>query len=137
MKNLKTHQARLLFQKLELDPSPIPMAQKKLKPEKFRPIPALDLQHNNYSQELYWPTCSITMLLKAHSHYYVFHVRLQQKVVFLQGDKKIPIFALMQPTAENVDSCIQCESALNYHCAVQLSLVLIQLLSYTFYFIQC
>ena len=31
------------FQKLELNPSPIPKAQKKLKPKKFRPVPALKL----------------------------------------------------------------------------------------------
>ena len=29
------------FQELELDPSPIPKAQKKLKSKKFRPVPAL------------------------------------------------------------------------------------------------
>ena len=35
------------FQKLELNPSPIPKAQKKLKPKKFRPVPALNkLQFN-------------------------------------------------------------------------------------------
>ena len=38
--------------------------------------------------------------LKADSHYCVFRVRLRQTVAFLQGDRKFPISALMQPTAE-------------------------------------
>ena len=38
-------------------------------------------------------------ILKAHSHYCIFRMM----VVFLQGDRKFPIFALMQPTAENAD----------------------------------
>ena len=38
---------------------------------------------------------------------------LRQTVVFLQGDRKFPISALTQPTAENADRCILCESALN------------------------
>ena len=41
MKNLKTIWLNSFCQKLELDPSPIPKAQKKLKPKNFRPIPAL------------------------------------------------------------------------------------------------
>ena len=50
-------------------------------------------------------------MLKAHSHYCVFHVHLQQMVAFLQVDRKFPISALMQPTAENADQCIYCELA--------------------------
>ena len=36
----------------------------------------------------------------------VFRVRLQQTVAFLQGDRKVPISALTQPTAENADRCV-------------------------------
>ena len=38
---------------------------------------------------------------KGHSHYCVFRVRLRQMVAFPQGDRKFPISALTQPTAEN------------------------------------
>ena len=41
-----------------------------------------------------------------HSHYCVFCMRLRQTVAFLQGDRKFPIFALMQPTAKNADRCV-------------------------------
>ena len=44
--------------------------------------------------------------VKAHSHYCVFLVRLWETVAFLQGDRKFPISALTQPTAENVDCCV-------------------------------
>ena len=44
--------------------------------------------------------------VKADSHYCVFRVRLRQTVAFLQGDRKFPISALTQPTAENADRCI-------------------------------
>ena len=43
---------------------------------------------------------------KAHSHYCIFHVSLQQTVAFLQGDRKFPISALTHPTAENADRCV-------------------------------
>ena len=44
--------------------------------------------------------------LKGHSHYCIFRVRLRQMVAFQQGDRKFPISALMQPTAENADCCV-------------------------------
>ena len=44
--------------------------------------------------------------LKGHSHYCVFRVRLRQTVAFPQGDRKFPISALTQPTAENADHCV-------------------------------
>ena len=44
--------------------------------------------------------------LKAHSHYCIFRVCLRQMVAFLQGDRKFPISALTQSTAENADRCI-------------------------------
>ena len=49
--------------------------------------------------------------VKAHSHYCIFHMSLRQMVVFLQGDRKFPISALLQLTMENEDRCIKCESA--------------------------
>ena len=45
-------------------------------------------------------------ILKGHSHYCVFRVRLRQTVAFPQGDRKLPISALTQPTAENADRCV-------------------------------
>ena len=42
---------------------------------------------------------------RAHSQYCIFRVRLWQTVVFPQGDRKFPISALTQPTAENADCC--------------------------------
>ena len=51
--------------------------------------------------------CSTSVqALKAHSHYCIFCVRLRQTVAFLQGDRNVPISALMQPTAENADHCV-------------------------------
>ena len=52
--------------------------------------------------------------IKAHSHYCVFHVRLQQTVAFLQRDRDFSFSALTQSTAENADCCGKCESALRY-----------------------
>ena len=52
-----------------------------------------------------------TYLSKAHSHYCIFLVRLRQRVAFLQGDRKFSISGLMQPTEENADHCVLCESA--------------------------
>ena len=54
-----------------------------------------------------------TWLLKAHSHYCVFRMRLQQTVALLCRDRKIPISALTQSTAESADRCGECEWALN------------------------
>ena len=54
-------------------------------------------------------------LVKGHSHYCVFRVCLRQTVAFPQGDRKFPISALTQPTAENADRCIWCESAINVY----------------------
>ena len=50
--------------------------------------------------------------LKAHSHYCVFRMRLRQTVALLRRDRKIPISALTQSTAESADRCGECESAL-------------------------
>ena len=50
--------------------------------------------------------------VKAHSHYCVFRVHLRQTVVLLRRDRKIPISALTQSTAESADRCGECESAL-------------------------
>ena len=50
--------------------------------------------------------------IKAHSHYCVFRVRLRQTVALLRRDRKIPISALTQSTAESADRCGECESAL-------------------------
>ena len=47
--------------------------------------------------------------LKAHSHYCVFRVRLRQTVALLRRDRKIPISALTQSTAESADRCGECE----------------------------
>ena len=44
--------------------------------------------------------------LKANSHCCIFRVRLWETVAFLPGDRKFPISALMQPTAENADLCV-------------------------------
>ena len=49
---------------------------------------------------------NVGIKIKADSHYCVFRVRLQQTVAFLQGDRKFPISALTQPTAENADRCV-------------------------------
>ena len=43
--------------------------------------------------------------VKAHLHYCVFRVRLRQTVALLRRDRKIPISALMQSTAESADRC--------------------------------
>ena len=51
-------------------------------------------------------------MLYAHSHYCIFRVRLRQTVVLLHRDRKIPISALTQSTAESADRCGECESAL-------------------------
>ena len=51
--------------------------------------------------------------LKAHSHYCVFRMRLRQTVALLRRDRKIPISALTQSTAESADRCGECESALS------------------------
>ena len=61
---------------------------------------------------LYLPCEKNQKKLKGHSHYCVFRVRLWQTVAFPQGDRKFPISALTQPTAENADRCVYCESAL-------------------------
>ena len=45
-------------------------------------------------------------ILKVHSHYCIWRVRIQQMVAFLQGDRKFPISALMQSTVENADCYI-------------------------------
>ena len=45
-------------------------------------------------------------LVKGHSHYCVFRMCLRQTVAFPQGDRKFPISALTQPTAENADRCV-------------------------------
>ena len=45
----------------------------------------------------------------AHSHYCVFRVRLRQKVALLRRDRKFPISALTQSTAESADRCGECE----------------------------
>ena len=50
--------------------------------------------------------------VKAHSHYCVFRVRLRQKVALLRRDRKFPISALTQSTAESADRCGECEWAL-------------------------
>ena len=47
--------------------------------------------------------------VKAHSHYCVFRVRLRQMVALLHRDRKIPISALTQSTAESADRCGECE----------------------------
>ena len=52
---------------------------------------------------------------KAHSHYCIFCMGLEQMVVFLQGDRKFSIFALMHLTAKSADHCIWCDSAFSYH----------------------
>ena len=49
---------------------------------------------------------------KAHSHYCVFRVRLRQTVALLRRDRKIPISALTQSTAESAVCCGKCEWAL-------------------------
>ena len=59
---------------------------------------------------LYWCT---SFVLKAHSHYCVFRVRLRQTVALLRRDRKIPISALTQSTAESADCCGECEWALS------------------------
>ena len=51
--------------------------------------------------------------VKVHSHNCVFHLHLRQMVAFPQGDRKIPISALMQTTAENTDCSSKYESAFN------------------------
>ena len=52
---------------------------------------------------------TISVTFKAHSHYCVFCVRLRQTVVLLRRDRKIPISALMQSTAESADRRGECE----------------------------
>ena len=48
----------------------------------------------------------LLLLFKGNSHYCIFHMLLQQTVVFLQGDRKFPISVLTQASAENADHCI-------------------------------
>ena len=48
------------------------------------------------------------VLFKAHSHYCVFRMRLWQTVALLRRDRKIPISALTQSTAESADRCGEC-----------------------------
>ena len=50
-------------------------------------------------------------LFKTHSQYCIFCVHLWQTVAFPQEDRKFSISALTQPTEENADRCIYCESA--------------------------
>ena len=52
-----------------------------------------------------------TTLLKAQSHYCIFNVHLWQTVALLRRDRKIPISALTQSTAESADRCGECEWA--------------------------
>ena len=56
-------------------------------------------------------TSYVYVPFKAHSHYCVFRVRLQQTVALLRRDRKIPISALTQSTAESADRCGECEWA--------------------------
>ena len=53
---------------------------------------------------------------KAHSHYCIFRVRLRQTVALLRRDRKIPISALTQSTAESADCCGECEWAFSNYC---------------------
>ena len=69
--------------------------------------------------EIFLIYCTATVCFKVRSHYCFFHVRLRQTVEFLQGDRKFPISVLTQPTAENADRCIQCESAFSHMCQMQ------------------
>ena len=74
-----------------------------------------------------------SITIKAHSHYCIFRVRLRQMVALLCRDRKIPISALTQSTAESADRCGECEWALRLTSSLtgvdstkQLKLMLIQ-----------
>ena len=56
---------------------------------------------------------------KAHSHYCIFLVRLQQTVALLRRDRKLPISALTQSTAESADRCGKCDEPKAVHGSSQ------------------
>ena len=58
------------------------------------------------------------IIVKDHSHYWVFCVHLRQTVAFLQRDRNFSISALTQYTAKNADCCGKCESAFRLRCAL-------------------
>ena len=68
--------------------------------------------------------------LKADSHYCVFRVRLRQTVAFLQGDRKFPISALTQPTAETQTAASSVNQPLlkSYFRVIRISLVTMDLM---------
>ena len=53
-----------------------------------------------------WAFMGTPAQLKTFSHYCVWHVHLQQRIVFLQAERKNPISELMQSTAKYADRCI-------------------------------
>ena len=57
-------------------------------------------------------SCSF-IKIKADSHYCIFCLHLRQMVALLRRDRKIPISALTQTTAESADHCSECEWALD------------------------
>ena len=67
--------------------------------------------------------------IKSCSYYFV-HMHLRQTVAFPQEDRKFPISALTQPTVENTDCCIQCESAFSETVACVLGICKLQFLLY-------
>ena len=66
---------------------------------------------NNYMVMAGWIAKQSKAPLKADSHYCVFRVRLRQTVALLRRDRKFPISALTQSTAESADRCGECEWA--------------------------